>query len=115
MLEASSASCFIFASASSSGVDSLIDIIGGGGMLLSFSVSSPDEISAVVLLTLLVVLFGFLRFPLGAGSRFGVVRLYVTVRVTTLLTLTGFGHAERGVVIDSNILLELQSAGENGE
>lgn len=96
----------------SSGVDSLIEIKGGGGI---FSVSSSDDASAVVLRTLLVVLSVFLRLPLGAGSRFGVERLYVTVLVTTLLTLTGFGQALRGVVIVSNIRLELQSAGENGE
>lgn len=114
MLLRCSTSCFIAVAASSSGVDSLIDINGGGG-ILSFSMSSSDEISAVVLLTLLVVLAVFLRFPFGAGSRFGVVRLYVTVLVTTLRTLTGFGQADLGVVIDSNILLELQSAGEKGE
>lgn len=96
----------------SSGVDSLIEIRGGGGI---FSVSSSDDKSAVVLLILLAALSVFRRLPFGAGSRFGVVRLYVTVLVTTLRTLTGFGQALRGVVIVSNIRLELQSAGENGE
>jgi len=102
------------ATCSSSGVDSLIEINGGGGGILC-AASSSDDISAVVLRILLAVLAVFLRFPLGAGSRFGVVRLYVTVLVTTLLTLTGFEHALLGVVIDSNMRLELQSAGEKGE
>lgn len=95
-----------------SGVDSLMEISGGGGI---FSVSSSEEMSAVVLRTLLATLSVFRRLPLGAGSRCGAVRLYVTVLVTTLRTLTFFGQALRGVVIVSNILLELQSAGENGE
>lgn len=102
------------ATCSSSGVDSLIDINGGGGGILC-SASSSEETSAVVLRTLLAVLAVFLRFPFGAGSRFGVVRLYVTVLVTTLFTLTGFEQALLGVAMDSNIRLELQSAGENGE
>jgi len=101
------------ATCSSSGVDSLIEINGGGGGILC-SASSSEE-SAVVLRTLLAVLVVFLRFPFGAGSRFGVVRLYVTVLVTTLLTLTGFEQALLGVARDSNMRLELQSAGENGE
>lgn len=96
----------------SSGVDSLIEMSGGGGI---FSTSSSDEASAVLLRTLLVVLVVFLLLPRGAGSRFGVVRLYVTVRVTTLLTLTALGQALRGVASVSNILLEDQSAGEKGE
>lgn len=99
---------------SSSGVDSLIEINGGGGGIL-WSASSSDETSAVVLRTLLAVLAIFLRLPFGAGSRLGVVRLYVTVRVTTLLTLTGFEQALRGVARVSNMRLELQSAGEKGE
>jgi hypothetical protein len=39
----------------------------------------------------------FLRLPFGAGSN-GVtgVRVYVTVLVTTCLTLTGRGAADRG-------------------
>ena len=96
----------------SSGVDSLIDINGGGGI---FSDSSSDDMSAVVLRTLLATLSVFRRLPRGAGSRFGVVRLYVTVLVTTLRTLTGLEQALRGVVIVSKIRFELQSAGENGE
>lgn len=39
----------------------------------------------------------------------------MTVLVTTLRTLTGLEQALRGVVTASNIRLELQSAGENGE
>lgn len=109
-----SGSSLIFLASISSGVDSLIEINGGGG-IFSFSTSSSDDASAVVLLTLLVVLSVFLRLPFGAGSRLGVVLLYVTVLVTTLLTLTGLGQADRGVVIDSNMRLELQSAGEKGE
>lgn len=98
----------------SSGVDSLMEIKGGGGGILC-SVSSSDDTSAVVLRTLPAVLFVFRLLPLGAGSRFGVVRLYVTVLVTTLRTLTGLEQALLGVVMASNIRLELQSAGENGE
>lgn len=100
-----------FTFSASSGVDSLIEMSGGGGI---FSTSSSDEASAVLLRILLVVLAVFLLLPRGAGSRFGVARLYVTVRVTTLLTLTALGQALRGVII-SNILLEDQSAGEKGE
>lgn len=99
--------------AASSGVDSLIEMSGGGGI---FSTSSSDVLPAVLMLRMLpAVLAVFLLLPLGAGSRFGVALLYVTVLVTTLRTLTGLGQALRGVVIDSNILLEVQSAGENGE
>lgn len=101
-----------FTFSASSGVDSLIEMSGGGGI---FSTSSSDEASAVLLRMLLVVLAVFLLLPRGAGSRFGVALLYVTVRVTTLLTLTALGQALRGVVIVSNILLEDQSAGEKGE
>lgn len=68
-----------------------------------------------MLLTLLVTLSVFRRLPRGAGSRLGVVLLYVTVRVTTLRTLTGFEQALRGVARVSKIRLVLQSAGENGE
>lgn len=98
----------------SSGVDSLIEINGGGGGIFFTSSSVSDGILPHILLVVLVV---FLRLPLGAGSRFGVVRLYVTVLVTTLRTLTGLEQALRGVVIESNILLDGfdQSAGEKGE
>lgn len=100
-----------FTFSDSSGVDSLIEMRGGGGI---FSTSSSEEPSTVLLLTLLVVLV-FLLLPRGAGSRFNGVRLYMTVLVTTLLTLTGFEQALRGVVIDSNVRLDDQSAGEKGE
>jgi len=105
--------CWSSSSASrSSGVDSLMEISGGGGGI--FLVSSSENSDPH---TLLVVLVVFLRLPFGAGSRFGVVRLYVTVRVTTLRTLTDLLQALRGVAIVSNILLEGfdQSAGEKGE
>jgi len=90
----------------------LIEISGGGGGI--FLVSSSDNSDPH---TLLVVLVVFLRLPFGAGSRFGVVRLYVTVLVTTLRTLTDLLQALRGVAIVSNILAEEfdQSAGEKGE
>lgn len=103
-----------FTFSASSGVDSLIEMSGGGGIL---STSSSDDASAVLLRILLVVLVlaVFLLLPRGAGSRFGVARLYVTVLVTTLRTLTALGQALRGVDIVSNIRLEDQSAGEKGE
>lgn len=89
-----------------------MEISGGGGGILLISSSENSDPQ-----TLLVVLVVFLRLPFGAGSRFGVVRLYVTVLVTTLLTLTDLLQALRGVAIVSNILLEGfdQSAGEKGE
>ena len=54
--------------------------------------------------------------PLGAGSR-GVTgeRVYVTVRVTTCRTLTGFWVADRGDSYIRLILSAFQSAEENGE
>ena len=57
-----------------------------------------------------------LRFlPFGAGSRGG-DRLYVTVLVTTDLTLTGLGQALLGVSKYRRVALSMfQSAGENGE
>ena len=57
----------------------------------------------------------FLFFPFGAGERGG-DRLYVTVRVTTELTLTGLVQALLGGSKNLRVLLSiLQSAGENGE
>lgn len=108
-----SGSDFILSDSASSGVDSLIEMRGGGGI---FSTSSSEDVDTVLLLRILhVVLAVFLLLPLGAGSRFGVARLYVTVLVTTLRTLTALGQALRGVAMVSNILLEDQSAGEKGE
>ena len=43
-----------------------------------------------------------LRFPFGAGSR--AVRVYVTVRVTTCLTLTGRGRPDIGGSIIHRVL-----------
>lgn len=58
-------------------------------------------------------IFRFL--PLGAGSRGG-DRLYVTVFVTTDLTLTGLVHALLGVSKKRRVALsQPQSAGEKGE
>lgn len=109
-----SGSDFTLSDSASSGVDSLIEMRGGGGI---FSTSSSEEVDTVLVLrTLPAVLAVFLLFPLGAGSRFGVARLYVTVLVTTLRTLTAFGQALRGVASVSHVLLvEDQSAGEKGE
>lgn len=56
----------------------------------------------------------FLLLPFGAGSRLGVVLLYVTVLVTTLLTLTGLLTALRGVLMKSKLPRPVHSAGENG-
>lgn len=88
-------------------------IVGGGGMLCFVSSASFSSILTntgfVSLLATLsslpsssdttdeVALAVFLLLPFGAGSRFGVVRLYVTVLVTTLRTLTGLLTALRGV------------------
>ena len=57
-----------------------------------------------------------LFLPFGAGSR-GVigVLVYVTVRVTTCLTLTGFPVAERGLSYNLFIFSAFQSADEKGE
>lgn len=109
-----SGSVFTLFCSSSSGVDSLIEMSGGGG-IFSISSSEQEVETVLLLLTLPAVLLVFLRLPLGAGSRLGVVRLYVTVLVTTLRTLTGLGQALRGVASVSNVLLVDQSAGENGE
>lgn len=76
----------------------MLGIIGGGGGI--FFVSSSLVTLAVLLAQSLPPMLPsiFLRFPFGAGSRLGVVLLYVTVRVTAYRTLTGLLHAERGVV-----------------
>jgi hypothetical protein len=58
-------------------------------------------------------IFRFL--PFGAGSNGG-ERLYVTVLVTTDLTLTGFETALLGVSKNRRVALSgFQSAGEKGE
>jgi len=54
-----------------------------------------------------------LRFPLGAGS--SGVRVYVTVRVTTCLTLTGRWLPMRGASKYRVLPSRAQSAGEKGE
>jgi len=70
------------------------DVVGGGG------------ISAASILRFL---------PFGAGSSGGDL-LYVTVRVTTDRTLTGFVHALLGASKNRRVALsQFQSAGENGE
>jgi hypothetical protein len=57
----------------------------------------------------------FRFLPFGAGSNGG-ERLYVTVLVTTDLTLTGFDTALLGVSKNRRVALSgFQSAGENGE
>lgn len=55
----------------------------------------------------------FLRLPFGAGSRG--VRVYVTVLVTTCLTLTGRWQPDRGGSRYRVFPSRIQSAGENGE
>lgn len=70
-----SGSVFTLSVSASSGVDSLIEMRGGGG-ILSFSTSSSEEVEIVLVLRMLpAVLAVFLLLPLGAGSRFGVARL----------------------------------------
>lgn len=107
---------FSVSSSSSSGVDSLIEIIGGGGGILfdSSSVVAAEDTLVALLLSPLAMLVVFLLLPLGAGSRFGVVRLYMNVRFTTSRTVTGLLHALLGVV-GSNMRAAVQSAGEKGE
>ena len=56
----------------------------------------------------------FLFLPFGAGSKGGVL-LYVTVLVTTDLTLTGLTQALRGSNILCPLLSKFQSAGEKGD